>query len=291
MREYHWTRVQSRVSGNFFSCFPFRLDPATLARAQRPATSPGDASRRFPPPRVAAEMPVPTPQRPRRRDEPPRPSQPLQIGVCARHRATQRPGIASLLARRAEASGSARAPARLVPPSSCHQGRWPSHPATPRPGPRPGSLDSRKPSATARAGSQRANRGLQKFARAFAKSLATGFANASSKSLLSPGSDGPAPRCGVTMRRHDAALPRSAGRKQKFTAVLRVRRFWCARKGAWERGAGPRGPENRAPSSRGSRAGSDDERPITMIIALSSHPPAAPLRCPCCPGDAQGRVC
>lgn len=199
MREYHWTRVQSRVSGNFFSCFPFLLDPATLARAQRPATGSGGASRRFPPPRVAAETPIPHPQRSRWRDEPPRPSQPLQIGACARHRANQRAVTASALV----------TPSPTQPPGSVTRAAGPvashppSHPAT-RPGACVirlalafGSARARQPAPVA--SPEQATRGLQKFARAFAKSLATEFAtrfaNALSKSLLSPGSDGPAPRC------------------------------------------------------------------------------------------------
>lgn len=148
-----------------------------------PATLPGDFRHR----ESRLRCRFRPPQRPRRRDEPPRPSQPLQIGVCARHRATQRPVTVSLLMRLAVTLDSLSPPAQLVPPGPLAQP--PSH-ALARPGPRPASLDSPSPPAQLVSSPRQADRGLQKFARAFARSLATGFANASSKSLLSPGSDG-----------------------------------------------------------------------------------------------------
>ena len=92
---------------------------------------------------------------------------------------------------------------------------------------------------------------------------------------------------------YDAALLCSLLRpKQKFTAVLQVRENRCARRAAWEEGAGPRGSENRAPSSRGSRGSrgsprrrgrptdNDHYRSLVSSLAALATLPSLPRRRP-----------
>mgnify|MGYP006992811316 CR=1 FL=1 len=272
MREYHWTRVQSRVSGNFFSCFPSRLDSAILARALRAATSAGASA--------AASAQLPSDFRHRESRQRHRFRTPSvhadamnPLGLANHSRSGSAPATEPTSGQQRRLCWSRQAPRPPGPLARSPATR----PATRRPGPgpaadviRPASPDSRSPSARL-VPSHQLRQPAPSRRPAACKSLLERLPKVLLPSSLPGLPTLPAKVCYrpvPTGQCHDAVLPCSS---KSSLLCYRCQDFGARGKGLGRRVPAPRGrrialPAREAREGREARHDDEVDRPITIII-------------------------